>query len=555
MRLSSFREGSIIGRHMSTSLQEMYGSMRRLSSGERITNPGDAPADYGISETLRYQIQNSQEAARNLEKATSLINSADAWLQTTNDILSRMKELAISSSDASKSDSDRESLNIEYQQLKEEVGRISREARYNGVQVAGRDQLLAYDADKETFVFSQLDGRESYDLNVKVLSGLKAANSADFFFDPSKGFTQSYDGKYIYYVDSNDSLVRYDIHEGEIVRDSSDSEDKGLEVDELGRLWYATETSTGSGAYSLRQHDFSSWVQDTSSISNTSITDMASKEFSVFQDRVYYVNTSGELVSRGIQDVNDMEVELDSTDFSFSTTDGQFAISEDGLFIADMTSSTTVRVTNVETQNSNSYTLESGITVSSLAFSADNRELAFVDSAEGNIHRIEMEAGDQPILSSGEILHYASGGSGFTGLNLDGGSHRAHFRVHSGPDAVHESFLTMGDVRLNALGLSRTRVDSAEAAGKALQDVHEAINRVTIQRSRLGGEASRIEKTYYSLLNYSDEVGVADSVIRDVDIAAETARMTDEQVRYQMTIALMAQANQQPEALISLLQR
>lgn len=555
MRVSLNRDSIVVQHAIKASEQGLFNSMNRLSSGLRINSPGDAPADYGISETFRYQIRNSQAATRNLEKASNLINTSDAWMQTVQDIVGRMRELAIAAQDGSKTETDRLNLNTEYDQLKEEIARISRNARYNGLQVAGRDQMLSYDRDKETFVFSQFDGSEAYDLNVKALSGIKASNNVDWLFDSSKDYVQSYDGKYIYYVDSNDNLTRYDIEEGELKRDTADSETKALDVDDEGRLWYATETSTGSGVYSLRQQNSDSWVQDTTLVGNTDIADMANTEFSIYQDRIYYLNTSGDIVSRNIQSLNDVKVELTTTDVAFSTTAGQFAISEDGLFVADMPNATTIRVTNTETKLSNTYTVQSGVTVSSLSFGADNRDLAFVDSADGSIHHIEMIPGDRAELSNGQIIHVASGSTGFQGVSLDGGSHRANFRVHSGPDAGHETVLTMGDSRLHTLGLSRTAVDTIDNARHALEWLQEATNRISIQRARLGGEQSRMLQTYDAMLRYQDQISVADSVIRDVDVAEETAALADHQVRYQMTIALLAQSSQRDSNLLGLLNR
>ena len=63
-------------RGVARSSAAVHQSMRKLSSGERVNRPGDGPADFGISEKLRFQIRNSGEAARNIEKARSLINSA-----------------------------------------------------------------------------------------------------------------------------------------------------------------------------------------------------------------------------------------------------------------------------------------------------------------------------------------------------------------------------------------------------------------------------------------------------------------------------------------------
>ncbi len=533
----------------------LYTSMRKLSSGEKVERPGDAPADFGISEQLRSQIRNSDEATRNIEKARSMIASADGWMQVTHDMMQRMSELAIAASDGSKQQSDRENLQVEFLQLKEEISRISREATFNGVQVVGRDQMLTYDQDQETFLFSQLNGGETYPLNVKVLSGLQAANGGEFYFDSSKDFTLSDDGNSIFYVDSNDEMVRYDIDTGNLMRDSADSEEKAFNVDAQGRLWYATETAAGSGTYSLRQQDINTWQQDTTIVTNTDIVDMGGSEFSVYENEVTYLDSNGDIVGRDLVNPNEMTVKLAATDMAFTTTSGQFSISEDGGYIADVPAAGQVRVINLATQESSLFDVGSSITITDLTFSVDNRELMFVDSVDGSIHSVVMQAGDEPKLSDAMKIHEPTSTGGFAGLSLDGGSHRANFHIHDGPSGTQESVLTSGDVRLHSLGLTNASIFSMEDAEEAIGLVNQAIDRLSVQRARLGAQESRMEQTYIAMQKYRDSLDTADQVLRNVDMAEESANLAEAQVRQQAAIALLAQASRPTEAIYSLLRQ
>ncbi|MBB64576.1 MAG: hypothetical protein CMO81_05885 [Waddliaceae bacterium] len=533
--------------------EALFHSMRRLSSGEKVERPGDAPADYGISEMLRFQIRNTSEARRNIENATNLINSADAWLQSSHEILQRMSEIAVSAADGSKSEMDRKNLNAEYLQLKEEISRLSTDARYNGLQVAGRDQMLTFDQDKQTFTMAQLDGSEAYSLSNRVLSGMQSQNGQDFYFDPTNDYSLSHDGLSVYYADSNNNLVKYNLETGVLTRDTADSETKGIDLDEEGRFWYASETSTGSGVFSLRQQDTISWQQDTNVLSNTDITDMASTEFSVYKNRVYYLDTNGDIVSRDLLDVNDVSRELLSSDFTLTTTSGQFALSEDGLYVADIPSAGQVRVINLETQEHNTFALDSGVTVADLTFSADGKELLFRDTADNSIHSIETSLGDQPELRSTRKVLSGSGSTGFLGLSADGRSHRANFHLHSGPDAEQELMITAGDIRLHHLGLSRTQVVTIDQAQNALSSVMEAIDKVSIQRARLGAQQSRLMHTFDALARYQDNIAQSESIIRDTDIAKESARMTDLQLRHQAATSILMQANQFSRTSIQIL--
>ncbi len=550
---SSFSISSYQGVRVAT--DSLYDSMRKLSSGERVGRPGDAPADFGISEMLRSQIRNGTEATRNIEKARSLISSADGWMQVVHEMMQRMSELAIGAGDGSKQQGDRENMQIEFQQLQEEISRISREATFNGLQVAGRDQILSYDQDRETFFFSQLDGKENYPLNVKVMSGLQSDNGLDFYFDSSKDFSLSQDGQSIFYADSNDNMTRYDIDTGTLMRDTSDSEDKAFDVDSEGRLWYATETAPASGAYSFRQQDINTWQQDTTNISSTDITDMGSTEFSVYENKVFYLDTNNDVVSRDLINLGDVTVELAAADFTFTTTPGQFAISEDGQYMADVPVAGQVRVTNMATKKSALHEVGTAMTVADLTFSVDSREVMFVESTDGSIHRIGLQPGEKPVLLNAEKLFEATATSGFTGLSLDGGSHRANFHIHDGPSGTHETVLTSGDVRLHTLGLTNVNISSIDSAQEAVGLMSRAIDRLSVQRARLGAQESRLDKTYTAMQSYIDNLDTADQVLRNVDMAEESANLAEAQVRQQAAVALLAQASQPLEAIYRLLQK
>ena len=528
----------------------LYDSMRKISSGERIERPGDAPAEMGISESFRFQLRNSLESQRTIDNARNMMLTSDAWMQEVQNMLGRMGELAAGASDSSKNDADRAALNEEYTQLKAEIGRVARDAKYNKVQVMGRDQVLSYDRDKETFVFSQLDGSEAYALPTKILSGLSATNNLGFLFGSGNDYVLSHDGASIFYVDSNDDLVKYNIEGGTIARDSAVSGSIGLEVDEQGRLWYAE--STAPGVYSLKQQDTLNWTQDTDILAGTEIVDMASTEFKVYDDRVYYLNTSGEIVSRSIINPAEIQVELSNTSFTLSTAAGRFAISEDGLFVADVPASGTVRVINTETQEYAVFMVDPNASISDIHFSVDTQELFFLESGSGEIRSIAVDADDTPEFGEIITVREPSGASGFDGLSLDGGSHRARFKVHNGPDAGQTSVFLGADVRLNTLGLTRTDITTIDKAQEALRAVDKAVDRMSVQRALVGAQYSRLTHSYNSLADYVSNVEQADSRLRDTDIASESALLAAAQVRYQATTSLMVRANQIPQAILRL---
>ncbi|MDD3117910.1 MAG: flagellin [Victivallales bacterium] len=135
MRIQSNTTAFNVWSNYSQNLNRMQESMSRLSTGE-ITST-DNPAGIGISERMRAQIDAVQMARQNTENATSMIQTADAWLQKIDDQLSRMKELSIEANSGSISDADSANLEEEYKAMQDEITRITSKytaaAKFNGL--------------------------------------------------------------------------------------------------------------------------------------------------------------------------------------------------------------------------------------------------------------------------------------------------------------------------------------------------------------------------------------------------------------------------------------
>ncbi len=112
--------------------KESQESFAKLSSGSRITKAADDAAGLAISEKLKAEIRSSQQANRNANDGISMVQVAEGGLNETSNILTRMRELAIQSSSDTVGDSERGMANLEYQQLKSEMDRISQVTQFNG---------------------------------------------------------------------------------------------------------------------------------------------------------------------------------------------------------------------------------------------------------------------------------------------------------------------------------------------------------------------------------------------------------------------------------------
>ncbi len=107
--------------------------MEKLSSGLRINRAGDDAAGLAISEKMRAQIQGLNQASRNAGDGISFIQTTEGYLQETSDVLLRIRELAVQSSNGIYTAEDRMQIQVEVSQLVDEVDRIASHAQFNGM--------------------------------------------------------------------------------------------------------------------------------------------------------------------------------------------------------------------------------------------------------------------------------------------------------------------------------------------------------------------------------------------------------------------------------------
>ena len=107
--------------------------MEKLSSGMRINRAGDEASGLAVSEKMRSQIRGLNQASQNASNGISFIQTTEGYLQETTDIMQRIRELAVQSSNGIYSDEDRMQIQVEISQLVSEVDRIASSAQFNGM--------------------------------------------------------------------------------------------------------------------------------------------------------------------------------------------------------------------------------------------------------------------------------------------------------------------------------------------------------------------------------------------------------------------------------------
>ena len=136
---------------------EVTKEMEKISSGKRINSASDDPAGLAISTKLNAQIKGLSQAGRNTDDGLSVIQTAEGALGEISNILIRLRELSIQSASDTVGDNERELVDLETQQLKEEIDRISNSTVFNGISLLSSDK----DVDEMEFQVGTFKGDEN----------------------------------------------------------------------------------------------------------------------------------------------------------------------------------------------------------------------------------------------------------------------------------------------------------------------------------------------------------------------------------------------------------
>ena len=157
-------------------------SLERLSSGLKIVNAKDNPSGLAMSKRMNAQIEGISMATQNAGDAISVIEIADGTMSEIHSMLQRMNELCVKASTGVLTDDDRETINAEVVQLKEEITRIASETEYNGQKILeGSFDLKGYTNKENVKVAYYSDAVIAGSFE---LTGLNVGFKADGSIDP-----------------------------------------------------------------------------------------------------------------------------------------------------------------------------------------------------------------------------------------------------------------------------------------------------------------------------------------------------------------------------------
>ncbi|MBL9078886.1 MAG: flagellin FliC [Planctomycetes bacterium] len=182
------------------------------------------------------------------------------------------------------------------------------------------------------------------------------------------------------------------------------------------------------------------------------------------------------------------------------------------------------------------------------------RELA-VQAANGSVSQQDRSTLDEEFQELVDEIDRIGRGTEFNGIKLlDGTASSVVFQIGFGTETgVDTMAANLTAVLATGLGLDVLAVTNVGAATTSLAAIDQAIDSVSRTRGTFGAMQNRLESTIRNLAVQSENLAAAESRIRDVDIARETAQLARDQILQQAAVAVLAQANLQPQLALRLL--
>lgn len=473
-------------------------SLEKLSSGYRINRAGDDAAGLAISEKMRAQIKGLTAASDNSQDAISLVQTAEGGLQEVHSMLNRMQELATKSSNGTYTDDvDRKALQDEVSALKDEINRIADSTNFNGINLLDG---------------SMNSGGAGIAFNVAVGTGAagELKNAVNFEFSAPEGY------KIEIKTAAKNTPASAAWGAGKTLTITLDgTADKEYDQEAINNL-----IATASGTPSELQGKVSLKIDKSIVIRNDGISTI-----SAAKEAVKTVNATAADAAKGITVTSTKGGNVTST----LTFDANAANSL-GTTVAG-SGNTTMNLVGGK-----SYT------------ASEINDMLSKAGAEMRVSYDGAYTGDElKAAGTGGVFTLAGG----AGLSTGGG---LKLQIGDTSDTWNQLELSIEDMHVTSLGIGDIDISGREGAVAAISKIKDAINQVSTSRGKLGAIQNRLEHTINNLGVTTENITAAESRIRDVDMAKEMMEFTKNSVLMQSAQAMLAQANQQPQSILQLLQ-
>ena len=608
-------------------------STEKLSSGYKVNRAADNAAGLSISEKLRAQIRGLGKASTNAQDGISLIQTAEGALNEVHSILDRMKELSVQASNDTNTETDRNQIQMEINEMVSEVNRVASTTQFNTMNLldgslaekkSGSSGSVSPDAlslGNKTYIF-ELMGVNGKVENVTSTSGVDSNsftnNEKELATFAKKAAANAVSKLYENYPslfnNSATSGVQVGLDLGGI-----DGQNGTLAYAQLG---YSTGSGSSTMQYTMKidtadYNPASFGSMDSNQRANLAATIAHEMTHVAMYDTLTagMVSGSGRFPSwfiEGMAQTSSGDNGWVSNQLSSSSSDARIAeymsngsVRDYGAgYLASMylgqlaSGSDTVSSANIKSglnkvlgdlssgktlnETIAKYTGYSGVIdfENKVFNSADQATKSFVhnlltargqygggsllasdlSTSTGTAFAVPQDADTnykvdidyramKNVFSDGIDMDF--GGSGFNGGFAES---RGGLKLQVGALSGQAVSVFIEAMNARAIGIEGLSVLSFESAGAANASIEEAIDKVSTQRAKLGAMQNRLEHTIMNLDNTQENLQAAESRIRDTDMAKEMVQYSMANILEQAGQAMLTQANQSAQSVLSLLQ-
>jgi flagellin len=525
-------------RALATNRGSMEQAMQRLSSGKRINSAIDDAAGIAVTQRMRNQIQGLNMAIRNAGDGISMAQTAEGAIDEIQNMLHRMRELAVQSSNGTYTSEDRSFLSVEFNELVKEIRRVSNQAAWDGDL-----KLISEDAKA---------------MNVQV--GISAA---DYIKIPLGPLT----------------IEDLNLAERTTVNNTSGAQINTWDLKE------ATSGVTTSGVSGTRVLDENQQVIDVN-FTDVPLPNFELKLWNGTRQADGTPNPQGvsTLTAAGVTSVSDLvkqlkgHVDYDPTTVDIQNVGGQLKVVWKILGSPMPAGTPSLAATNTGTGSADSktqsFTAASAAAASVVDLSGtqtDYRPQSFdlsgftwfkdsVPTSKPNF--FELRVGERMltahnVTSIEDLRKQLKEDSDYEFIRREAGLPEGYemFDVASGTTLTVKYGQNAQNLGFLRYSESNVNIANTQDAITALDFIDKAQVTVNTMRAEMGATMSRIEYTINNLMNIVENTEEAKSRILDTDYAKESANLAKAQVLAQAGTAMLAQANQSQQYVLNLLRQ
>lgn len=526
-------------------------SLERLASGSKINSAKDDAAGLQISNRLTSQINGLSVAVKNASNGVSIAQTAEGAMKESTNIMQRMRDLSLQSANGSNSDAERTALQEEFNSLSGELTRIAETTSFGG------QKLLNGDMGNTSFqIGASANETVSFGLSDVSAGALRGSHSsATAVGAEPAGMKAAVTGNTIHAGSTTGTLVpltdpaTVSVNGTEIVLDDTTGASVATIADEINKFSKTTGvtatviddqisfTSANNASVSgLKALDLD---EDTVKIAAAAGTEVLGLDGNITVNGAAIEIADDDDLAAIVTSIND---ETATTDVKAELVDGRITLTSangEAIKLADEDGNKGILgklglsagTTQAKLEDNTSITLNG--TEIKLAKGSDMESIVTAINTASTGVSATNNGGELSLFSQNNFsIADGAAGTGLTALGLEAGKTAA---------VSQESTVANLDIT------------TAEGAQQAIQVLDGAMQQIDSERAKLGAVQNRFESTISNLQNVAENTSASRGRIMDTDYAAESANLAKNQIMQQAGTAMLAQANQLPQAVLSLL--